>query len=95
LVISDSTCVDRHWNGLVVPCIKHSFDSNSGTSHYVSKGEIAMPTAMTHAFHNAYLIIALLGVAGALLATTLKRPAKDGIGAAIQPGVVDEGSMIA
>jgi EmrB/QacA subfamily drug resistance transporter len=67
----------------------------SRTSHYVSKGEIAMPNAMTHAFHNTYIMIAVLAVAGVLLATTLKRPAADGGGAAIQPGVVDEGSMMA
>jgi EmrB/QacA subfamily drug resistance transporter len=66
----------------------------SRTSHYVSKGEPAMPDAMTHAFHNAYLVIAVLAAAGILLATTLKRPAAAD-SAAIQPGIVDEGSIMA
>ncbi|RED59330.1 DHA2 family efflux MFS transporter permease subunit [Cohnella lupini] len=65
----------------------------SRTSHYVSKGETAIPDAMSHAFHNTYLMLAVLALAGVLLATTLKRPAPDD--AANKPAVVDEGSMMA
>ncbi|WP_307466577.1 DHA2 family efflux MFS transporter permease subunit [Paenibacillus harenae] len=65
----------------------------SRSSHYVSKGEAALPDALTHAFHNSYILIAILAVAGLFLATTLKRPAKDDT--AIQPSVADEGSILA
>jgi MFS family permease len=65
----------------------------SRTNHYVGKGEAAIPDAMTHAFHNAYLVIAALAAAGLLLAVTLKRPAKED--ASVPPGVTDEGSVLA
>lgn len=63
------------------------------TDHYVSQGENAVPEAMTHAFHNAYILIAILAAAGLLLAVTLRRPAKDP--AAAQPGVAGESSAMA
>ncbi len=49
----------------------------SRTNHYSNQGEAPIPDAMSHAFHNAYLMIALLAGAGLLLAFTLKRPAKE------------------
>ncbi|WP_168122844.1 DHA2 family efflux MFS transporter permease subunit [Paenibacillus sp. HB172176] len=63
------------------------------TAHYVSKGESAMPDAMTDAFHNAYIVIAVLAVAGLVLAVTLKRPAKEA--GDIPVGAVEEGSAMA
>ncbi|ASS68417.1 MULTISPECIES: DHA2 family efflux MFS transporter permease subunit [unclassified Paenibacillus] len=49
----------------------------SRTNHYSRQGEAPIPDAMSHAFHNAYLLIAILAAAGLLLALTLKRPAKE------------------
>ncbi|WP_138756245.1 DHA2 family efflux MFS transporter permease subunit [Paenibacillus sinopodophylli] len=64
----------------------------SRTTHFVSKGEAQVPDAMTHAFHNTYLLLAVLAAAGVLLATTLKRSAAEKKG--LQPRVVDEGSIL-
>jgi EmrB/QacA subfamily drug resistance transporter len=50
----------------------------SRTTHYVNAGENRVPDAMTHAFHNTYLILACLALVGLLLATTLKRPKVEG-----------------
>ncbi len=47
------------------------------TSYYAGKGEAPIPDAMSHAFHNVYLLIAILSAAGLLLALTLKRPVKE------------------
>jgi len=47
------------------------------TNHYASRGEAPIPDAMAHAFHNAYLLIAILAATGLLLAFTLRRPAKE------------------
>ncbi|MWC29152.1 DHA2 family efflux MFS transporter permease subunit [Paenibacillus sp. MMS18-CY102] len=49
----------------------------SRTNHYVSQGEAPMPDAMAHAFHNAYVLIAIVAAVGLVLAFTLKRPAKE------------------
>lgn len=47
----------------------------SRTDHYSRQGETPVPDAMSHAFHNVYVMIAILAAAGLLLAFTLKRPA--------------------
>ncbi|CAM4383827.1 MFS transporter [Paenibacillus typhae] len=47
----------------------------SRTDYYASHGEAPVPNAMTHAFHNTYQLLAVIAVAGILLAVTLKRPA--------------------
>ncbi|MFB9324488.1 DHA2 family efflux MFS transporter permease subunit [Paenibacillus aurantiacus] len=57
----------------------------SRTDHYARQGETPIPDAMAHAFHNVYLMIAILAAAGLLLAFTLKRPAKK---QGVQPSVV-------
>lgn len=57
----------------------------SRTDYYSRQGGTPIPEAMAHAFHNAYLLIAVLAAAGLLLAFTLKRPDK---GQATQPSVV-------
>ncbi|MCR8643822.1 DHA2 family efflux MFS transporter permease subunit [Paenibacillus sp. N1-5-1-14] len=49
----------------------------SRTSHYVSQGETAMPDAMTHAYHNTYIVLAVLAAVSLLLAVTLKRTTSD------------------
>ncbi|NBD25100.1 DHA2 family efflux MFS transporter permease subunit [Paenibacillus glycinis] len=49
----------------------------SRTNHYANQGEKPVPDAMAHAFHNAYILIAIFAAAGLLLAITLRRPAKE------------------
>ena len=49
----------------------------SRTEYYSRQGEAPIPDAMSHAFHNAYLLIAILAAAGLVLAFTLKRPASE------------------
>ncbi|QGQ99247.1 DHA2 family efflux MFS transporter permease subunit [Paenibacillus psychroresistens] len=51
------------------------------TNYYVKAGENRSPEAITHAFHNIYLILACLAILGLLLATTLKRPKVEGTAA--------------
>jgi MFS family permease len=46
----------------------------SRTTYYVKAGESRTPEAITHAFHNTYLILAFLAIIGLLLASILKRP---------------------
>ncbi|KKC47603.1 MULTISPECIES: DHA2 family efflux MFS transporter permease subunit [Paenibacillus] len=60
------------------------------TDHYARKGEAVLPDAMSHAFHNAYQLIAILAAAGLLLAITLKRPA---IEKADRPAVVADAGL--
>lgn len=57
----------------------------SRTDHYARQGEAPMPDAMSHAFHNAYVLIAVLAAVGLALALTLKRPV---VVKATQPTVV-------
>ena len=52
----------------------------SRTDHYASNGEAPVSNAMTHAFHNTYQLLAIIAVAGLLLAITLKRPAAKNTG---------------
>ncbi|MBM7563197.1 DHA2 family efflux MFS transporter permease subunit [Paenibacillus sacheonensis] len=47
------------------------------TSHYVSAGEKPMPDAMSHGFHDAYLVLVGLAAFGILCAATLRRPKTD------------------
>jgi len=49
----------------------------SRTTHYVSQGETVMSDAMTHAYHNAYVVLAALAAVSLLLAATLKRTTAD------------------
>ncbi|EFM11051.1 drug resistance transporter, EmrB/QacA subfamily [Paenibacillus curdlanolyticus YK9] len=49
----------------------------SRTNHYAKQGEAPIPDAMSHAFHNAYILIAIIAAVGLLLAFTLRRPAKE------------------
>jgi hypothetical protein len=53
----------------------------SRTDHYVNAGENRSPEAITHAFHNIYLVLACLAVSGLLCAITLRRPKVEGIAA--------------
>lgn len=57
----------------------------SRTDHYTRQGEAPIPDAMTHAFHNAYVLIAVFAAVGLALALTLKRPAVE---KAAHPSVV-------
>ncbi|WP_219837362.1 DHA2 family efflux MFS transporter permease subunit [Paenibacillus sp. R14(2021)] len=47
------------------------------TAHYVANGEKQIPGAMSHAFHDSYLVLVGLALVGLLFAATLKRPKKD------------------
>ncbi|WP_042163523.1 DHA2 family efflux MFS transporter permease subunit [Paenibacillus gorillae] len=49
----------------------------SRTTHYVSQGETVMTDAMTHAYHNAYVVLAALAAVSLILAATLKRSTAD------------------
>jgi MFS family permease len=53
----------------------------SRTNYYVKAGESRSPEAITHAFHNIYLVLACLAVGGLLCALTLRRPKVEGIAA--------------
>jgi hypothetical protein len=53
----------------------------SRTNYYVNAGESRSPEAITHAFHNIYLILACLAVIGLLLTLTLRRPKVEGAAA--------------
>ncbi|QHT61528.1 DHA2 family efflux MFS transporter permease subunit [Paenibacillus lycopersici] len=48
------------------------------TAHYVSGGDKPIPDAMSHAFHDAYLVLVCLAVFGLLCAATLRRPKTEG-----------------